>query len=159
MAEYELQSSSRKRESDVWGSGVVGDWTPALTFTSPGDLSVAYNHQLGRYVRSLNEVRVSFFIDTSTFTHSSATGICLLTGLPFVARSHPTNLWFSFGAMTAYQGLSAANYTQLAPFVRQATQYIEFGWSAQGQTAAFLAPSHMASGNSIVFNGSVIYEI
>lgn len=61
-------------------------WTPVVTFTSPGDLSVAYSTQTGSYSRIGNIVVVTFnLIFTPTYTTS--TGNFNITGLPFTVNA------------------------------------------------------------------------
>lgn len=60
-----------------------GTWTPGVSFATPGDLSVAYSTQSGRYTK----VGRSFMFDgtlvTSSFTYTTATGTLRVSGLPF----------------------------------------------------------------------------
>jgi hypothetical protein len=59
-----------------------GTFTPTLTFSTPGDLSVAYTKQVGRYTRIGNRVFINLEIRcTPTFT--TASGQMLLPGLPY----------------------------------------------------------------------------
>lgn len=60
-------------------------WTPALTFATAGDLSVAYSTLVGRYTKIGRVVIVSGELVTSAFTHSTASGQLLITGLPYAA--------------------------------------------------------------------------
>lgn len=61
----------------------VGTWTPGLTFGTPGDLSVAYTTQVGRYRKYGKLLWIDFRIVTSTFTFTTASGAINVTGLPF----------------------------------------------------------------------------
>ena len=64
-----------------------GTWTPVVTFATPGDLSVAYSRQVGRYTKIGRLVIVHIDISTSTFTFTSASGDLTITGLPFASAS------------------------------------------------------------------------
>lgn len=61
----------------------VGTWTPSLTFATPGDLSVSYTTQTGRYRKYGRLLWVDFRVITSTFNFTTATGALQLGGLPF----------------------------------------------------------------------------
>ena len=64
-----------------------GTWTPVVTADTPGDLSVAYTNQIGEYVRNGKLVSVFIRIDLSTFTHTTAAGGLLITGLPYTVQA------------------------------------------------------------------------
>ena len=59
-----------------------GDWTPTVTASTAGDLSVAYTIRVGRYVRMGDYVHVECSI-TFTPTFSTSSGDVLITGLPY----------------------------------------------------------------------------
>ena len=60
-----------------------GTWTPGITFATPGDLSVTYSAQTGRYTKIGRFVFIECYVQTSAFTHTSASGVLAVTGLPF----------------------------------------------------------------------------
>lgn len=59
-----------------------GSWTPAVTYTTPGDLSVSYTTQIGRYVKIGKLVFLKGVI-TFTPTFTTASGELRITGIPF----------------------------------------------------------------------------
>lgn len=61
--------------------GTEGEWTPELTFTTPGNLSNSYTTQQGRWRMEGSLMWVSCLM-TVTPTHSTASGNLWLTGLP-----------------------------------------------------------------------------
>lgn len=61
-------------------------WTPAITFGTPGDLSVSYATQTGKYTRIGNLIHVSYTL-VFTPTYTTASGNFSITGLPFVSNS------------------------------------------------------------------------
>lgn len=63
-----------------------GSFTPAFSFQTPGDLSVSYGGQVGRFVRLGEMVFVSLDI-TWTPTHTTASGFASITGLPFSSHA------------------------------------------------------------------------
>jgi len=82
--EFELQQSPQLRTAkSVFGGGVQGLWTPTLSFSTPGDLSVTYGNQLGIYLRFGSMVWVTGTVTASPFTHTTASGSLRINGLPF----------------------------------------------------------------------------
>lgn len=83
----------------------VGTWTPSLTFATPGDLSVAYTTQVGRYRKYGRLLWVDFRVITSTFNFTTATGALQLGGLPFTmgAANEPLTSLLPY----AYAGIIA----------------------------------------------------
>jgi hypothetical protein len=61
-----------------------GTFNPILTCDTPGDLSVAYNHQIGFYTKIGNRVFINVYLQCSSVTYSTASGTLKIT-LPFVA--------------------------------------------------------------------------
>jgi len=87
----------------------TGTWTPVLTFATPGDLSVVYSVQAGIYTAIGRIVIAPFAIVTSTFTHTTSSGNCQITGLPFAIGS--------FGNLRGpliWQGITKAGYTDIS---------------------------------------------
>lgn len=64
-----------------------GTWTPTLTFAVPGNLVVNYSTRLGNYTKIGRAVTLQYSFVTTTFTHTTASGIMVVTGSPFT----PTN--------------------------------------------------------------------
>lgn len=66
-----------------------GNFTPTITFTTPGDLTIVYSNQSGSYTKIGRVVQWSAVIMTSTFTHTTASGGLQVAGLPFTSISNP----------------------------------------------------------------------
>lgn len=65
-----------------------GSWTPTLTAATPGDMSISYATQVGRYTRIGNICTVDFRLSfTPTFT--TASGDLRVEGLPFTSMNVP----------------------------------------------------------------------
>lgn len=58
-------------------------WTPAMSFATPGDLSVTYSLQDGYYWKIGPLVFFRCEMATTAFTHTTASGNFRVTGLPF----------------------------------------------------------------------------
>jgi hypothetical protein len=65
-----------------------GTFTPSFSFAGgAGNLSVVYSTRVGAYTKIGNVVHVWLRLITTTFTHTTATGALIITGLPFVSAS------------------------------------------------------------------------
>lgn len=60
-----------------------GTWTPTLTFAVPGNLVVNYSTRLGNYTKIGRAVTLQYSFITTTFTHTTASGIMVINGGPF----------------------------------------------------------------------------
>jgi len=135
-----------------------GTWTPVLTATTPGDLVVAYTTQLGFYTRVGRLVTISFNIQTSTFTRTTAAGNATITGLPFTSSSTAGS--FPIGTLAA-QGILKANYTQIGclPGVNATSMTLPASAPASNQNLGSVAITDMPSGGLIILRGSVSYIV
>lgn len=135
-----------------------GAWTPTLTFATPGNLSVAYaaNSRIGVYTKVGRTVFLSFIITTSTFTHTTASGACRITGLPFTS-ANVTNQ-NAYGGCT-WQGITKANYSDVVPAVFANNAIVNFTISGSGQNATNLTAADMPTGGTVVLNGNVPFIV
>lgn len=133
----------------------VANWTPVLTFVTPGDLSVAYATQIGRSVTFGDVVLAWFVIRTSTFTHTSASGDMRITGLPSAA-SADGGIAFYGGGMRA-SGVTKANFTDFAPVVEENTSIVSVNASGSAQSSVFLASGDMPTGGTVLLEGLAVY--
>ena len=133
-----------------------GTWTPSLTFVTPGNLSVAYTYQTGRYTKIGRKITLSFAIVTSTFTHTTASGALKITGLPFAAANVQDS---GGGCLTTFQGITKANYTQFAfvPAASQSFAYIYANGSGQNSTTVDAADT--PTGTAKYLYGEISYQI
>jgi hypothetical protein len=99
-----------------------GYFTPKLTFVTPGNLSVPYSTQVGRYTKVGNMVigYISIIL-SSTISYSTASGNIRVTGLPYpVAYDTP----FTFcGAGFKDSG---GTYHGVYPIAYAGASYVEF---------------------------------
>lgn len=115
---------------EVNGSpGVFGVWTPVLTFVTPGDLAVVYSAQTGTWFKNGREVTISFFLITTTFTFTTASGNLRITGALWSPESSVDYL----GAV-GMTGITKALYTNFAANPVGGQTYIEIKASGSGQT-------------------------
>lgn len=140
--------------------GVLADtdkttWTPALTFITPGNLSVAYSDQVGRYVRIGNLVLAFFSVITSTFTHTTATGALSVTGLPVAVTNTDGNA--TGAGFMQWQGITKASYTHMVPqAVAGGTLFRVIG-SGSGQSVGTVTAADIPTGGTVRFIGCLAY--
>ena len=91
----------------------TGTFTPSFSFTTPGNLSVAYAQQVGRYAR-LGKHVIGILRCDMTPTHSTASGAAVFGGLPFAAAAGPAQDLFYF---TASNVAWPAGQTQVASYL------------------------------------------
>jgi hypothetical protein len=72
--------------TDVLSVYDEGTWTPTVTFSTPGTLSISYSSRSGRYTRIGDLVYLDFEI-IFTPTLGTASGTMLIQGLPVAASS------------------------------------------------------------------------
>lgn len=141
-------SQNASADANVLDDYEEGTWTPVITFSTPGDLSVAYSVQAGTYTKIGRQVTLVASLTTSTFTHSTAAGSLQITGNPFTANASPGE----YVGAVSWQGITKANYTEWKPRLNGATATIDFVGSGSGQSRAALAPADMPTGGTVVLH-------
>ncbi len=133
-------------------------WMPAVTFATPGNLSVAYSFTpYGRYVRIGNLVHARFWLVTSTFTHTTASGALRVTGLPFTSASDASSLT-SVGPLI-WGGIAKATYTNVVARVNDNVNYVDFWASGSAAAAAAIGAADVPTGGTVHLQGSVSYSV
>ena len=140
-------------------SGVVtligsqqGTWTPVLTFGTPGDLAVVYSTQEGIYSRAGNAFFVDAGIITSTFTHTTASGACRITGLPFTSAATG-----QFRLALTWGGITKAGYTDIVGLVNSGNAFVQFQAFGSGVAPSAVTAADMPTGGSVVLQFSGLY--
>ena len=131
----------------------TGTWTPVLTAQTPGDLSVAYSTQSGRYTRIGNLVTAEFTIVTSTYTHSTASGTLRVAGLPFT----PANADVTGSCVVGNLNTSAVA-VNVVP-VTVVSTYFYFLQTRDSATPLGLYVTDGTSGSSISIKGTITYTV
>jgi hypothetical protein len=129
-------------------------WTPSITCTTPGDLSVAYTGQTGYVEISGNKITAWFNIVTSSFTHTTASGNLIISGLPFRASTLMSPF---IGGAVLFSGMTKANYTQVVSGVTGAASTILLYASGSAQAVAVVAITDFPTGGSVQIKGCVTY--
>lgn len=133
-----------------------GTWTPVLTFATPGNLNVVYSVQVGTYTKIGRSVHLSFCLTTSTFTHTTASGDCQITGLPFTSLTLSGVSWV--GAVI-WQGITKAGFTDLNVQIGSNAALANLLISGSAQNVAVLAPADTPTGGTMVLRGTVTYSV
>jgi len=132
-----------------------GTWTPAVTFVTPGDLSVVYSFQAGLYTKIGRIVTISFALVTSTFTHTTASGNMKITGLPFPSSSDSSQRSY---APLLFAGINKASYTQvMAALVGASSSELLVQASGMGIGVGSVAVADAPTGGQVVLGGNVSY--
>lgn len=129
-----------------------GTFTPAVTFTTPGDLAVAYALQQGSYTKIGRTVTCRITLVCSTFTHTTAAGTISITGLPFAAG-------FAADAAVSYQGYTDANRPMLSLNVQNGTTTAQILGSGSGQTRSTTGPTQWPTGSNPTITVTVTYRV
>ena len=135
-------------------SGFPIAWTPTLTFATPGDQNIAYTTQFGRSIRKGSLCTVSFVIQTSTFTHSTAAGNLQVTGMPVTST---TATQVSDGSL-AFNGITKANYTNFTLRVSSSATLCFIEASGSAQAISTVAAADTPSGGTLILHGEITYE-
>jgi len=134
-----------------------GTWTPLITATTPGNLTVAFSSQSGVYTKIGRTVTVTFFLTTSTFTHSTASGEIRISGLPFTVANTAGAAGYSTGTL-ASQGWVKANYFVTLASVQNATELRIVG-TGSSQNLDNILITNMPSGSLVFLRGSITYIV
>lgn len=78
-------------QSELLDDYEIGTWTPTLSYVTPGDVSVTYAEQVGKYVKVGSQVTVWFVVSLSAFTKGTASGNLLIDGLPYTVGPYTTS--------------------------------------------------------------------
>jgi hypothetical protein len=138
------------------GTGLIeaGTWTPVITFATPGDLAVVYGNQTGAYHRIGKLILINYYLTTTTFTHTTASGDMRITGIPFAAKDD--NMVYSGAVSLA--GWNWAEPQNLASILDGGAEYFRFFYSQDGPGATgALAASVWPTATNLTIQGSLIY--
>ena len=135
------------------GLDTSSTWNPAITFETPGNLSVTYTSRGGIYVKIGDMVFASFSFVTATFTHTTASGAVQITGFPFTSLD--AGPWMG---PIRWQGITKANYTDMVLRMGNAVTYANLYACGSGQNDSAVSASDMPTGGSVTFVGTLIYR-
>ena len=124
-----------------------------LTFTTPGDLSVTYSTQVGRYTKIGNQVTLIGVITTSAFTHTTASGTLNITGAPFTPAS--ISGYLSNGSCSATGWTKTCEW--LTPQIASAVSTIYFQASTSGSSILNVTVSDVPTATQQIWRFTLTY--
>lgn len=128
------------------------NFTPALTFSTPGNLAVTYSAQTGRTTKIGRSVSMEIRLDTSAFTHTTAAGTLTITGLPFAPAVT------SIGVVR-FGGINKAGYTQLVFQIAGGSTTATLAASGMGVAPADVVAADVPSGGAVTVRASITYDV
>jgi hypothetical protein len=150
--DFSASSNAAGMTSELLADYEEGEWTPVLTFGTPGDLAVTYSAQEGRYTKVGRQVTVMCAIATSAFTHTTASGNLNITGLPFTASN---NVGVVNGVCSAAGWTATCEW--LTPQIGNNTATIYFQKSTSGSALANLASAEVPTATQQVWRVTLTY--
>jgi len=127
-------------------------WTPVLTFNTPGNLAVTYSKQVGYWSRIGDITYYSCDVETSAFTHTTASGPLIISGLPFSSKN-VTDL--NHLGSVYWTGITKASYTQIGVQLPANATAFSFPAFGSGQAVSSVAAADMPTGGSVVIRFSI----
>lgn len=106
----------------------TGTFTPTFTCATPGNLTFTYSSRVGRYTRVGNRVDINVVLFLTSYTHTSASGNVIISGLPFVSA---TNSQQVEGVLQG-TGFTKVGYTSFAAQVAQTKSSVDVVASSSG---------------------------
>ena len=133
-----------------------GTWTPAFTFTTPGDFALGTPIvQAGKYTKVGRQVTCNFSLVT-TATWTTASSYLVLTGLPFTVTSTAGP---GFGPVS-FTNVTKATYTSYALEAESSNTRCYLTASSNAGLAGYsIQAADMVSGTQTVLAGSVTYTV
>ncbi len=132
-----------------------GTWTPALTFPTPGDQSIAYNRQVGTYTKVGRLAHLQLQVRTSTFTHTTATGNLQITGLPFTSETLADG---QVAGSLFWRGITNASYTHAVLVIGSNAVVMTITLSGSGQAVTGADEGDAPTGGTVHFTGGIAYR-
>jgi len=133
---------------------LYGSWTPVLTFETPGDLSVTYATQVGRFIKIGKLIILVGQVSTSAFTHTTASGDVRITGLPYNAATI-ANIVYTGSFL--YEGITKAGFMAFYPQITSNSSFIEFRAVGSGVSLSAIQAGDLPSGGSVTFRFEIAY--
>jgi hypothetical protein len=141
-------------KAEIEALGVVGVWSPTLTFGTPGDLAVTYQRALGSVRKAGDLIILTWIIVTATFTHTTAAGALEISGKPYPLESTPDMT--AFGTC-GFSGLNKPGAQQVTPIIVNTDNQIRFWGMSQGATLDNVNAADVPSGGTIILGGTLTY--
>lgn len=151
-----VSASSASTVRNMVGQRFV-DFTPAVTFTNVGNLSVAYTTQIGTASFNSGLLVLNISLDfTPTFTTSSDELIITNLSSEMAAFTQAGQVWE--GTMY-FSNITKAGYTQFTPVIASGENQIKIRASGSGQTLDWVKAANISSGTSMKLCATLTYRI
>ncbi len=148
-----LTDNSGGADNDLFNHQL--SWTPVLTCGVPGDLAITYSVQFGVATKIGRMVIATFNIITSAFTHSTASGSVVITGLPYTSASVTNQK--AVGSL-AFSGFTKANYTQMLGDIAPNATQLSISCAGSAQSITNAAIGDFPTGGGVVLQGTIMYR-
>lgn len=131
-----------------------GTFTPNLTFTTPGTVSITWSGQSGEYYQWGDMVEVRYSLISSSFTRGTAAGAATITGMPFPSAVA------GWSGSPRWGGITKSSYSDVvSQSAGSSATALGLYASGSGQASATVNAADIPSGGSIVLIGSQPYRI
>lgn len=134
----------------------AGSFTPAFTFVTPGNLSVSYTTQSGRYIR-IGPLVWCYLELNFTPTHTTASGAARATGLPFACGSGFASATGTFDIVTSPSPSWPTGTTMVTCRAITNTTEMDFLATGSGATRANLTTSQFPTATARRFICNIAY--
>lgn len=138
----------------------IGSWTPTLTSTTPGTLSVAYSTQTGTYIKwttSSGSSFVSIYCSlTCTATNGTASGDMRITGLPFTANGNGSS---STPSASSANWAWGAGLTEIAFYISQSPIAVRIFKMGTANNGSSMQITDITSATSNIYRFQMTYQI
>lgn len=129
-----------------------GTFTPGVTFATPGDLNAVLSVALGDYVKVGKYVSYNIRITSTTFTFTTASGLFIVTGLPFTSdASH------AFYGAIIIAGVTAASPASLMYNIAAGATQLSVSGAIPGAALVNLAVANFTTGTQITIRSQGWY--
>ncbi len=133
-----------------------GVWTFTITFATAGNLSVVYSQQTGTYTKIGRQVTISGVIQTSTFTHTTASGDLQILGMPFTPLTLSPHRWTS---TIEYQGITKTGYEHITTKIDGNSTTLRVDASQEGANNVAVVAADMPTAGTVILRFTTSYEV
>lgn len=135
-----------------------GTWTPVMTYSTPGNISVTYATRQGSYTKIGQVVYTKIILETSAFTHTTAAGNLQVTGIPFSPVASGA-LGVPTGAML-YSNWNLSGATNLGGYLTSSgiIQFLVMTAASPSGASVYTVTGH-TSGTNTTLNFTITYEV
>ncbi len=131
------------------------NWTPTVTFATPGDVGVVYNVRTANYSRIGNILVVNFNINFD-LTYTTAAGAFQITGLPAANNATVVATGTAISGSTTIYPVGATN---ILSTIAASASLITITPSGSASSFAPLSVTQLTTGATYAFSGTITYMV